>query len=96
MKLNTKLLTPNDRANYAQLIANMLNMPQYNFKAYRPNDWDFSYWTVDENNNWKIQFYEDDTLEIIHRRSSRDEKIEGQIKILASWLVARFGFSYAN
>jgi len=79
-----------DRIDFAILISNMLEWPQYKESSgcpYRPNPSDFYYWTLDSGNNWKVKFYEDNqTIEIYHRY-----QMEKEVKCLCDWLICKFG-----
>lgn len=93
MILKSKIpLTARDRESYAHSVAAILNWRvDHSQIPYKPNISDDYYFTVDEPNNWKIKFYDDNqTFEIVHRYSGRDEKINEEILILSEWLAIRF------
>lgn len=84
-----------DRKEIARLISSLLIHPRHKDSSgcpYMPNSGDDSFWTLDTGNDWKVLFKEDRIIELYHRYSSQNHKVE----ILANWLVARFGFEMAE
>lgn len=55
---------------------------------YKPNEHDDSFWTVDDGNDWKVKFFNDDLnlIEIIHRYRNKEA-----INNLTYWLSYRIG-----
>jgi hypothetical protein len=94
MTLKSKtLITPKDREFYAHSIAAMLNWRiNHTDIPYKPNPHDDLYWTVDENNNWKVEFGHDGySMKIINRYATAFQ-IKRETDALNCWLVARFYF----
>lgn len=74
-----------DRESMAQCITRYMGaLPD--FKPYKPNEHDDSFWTVDAGNDWKIKFYDDKPkeVEIIHRYNNQEA-----ITALSTWIAYR-------
>lgn len=88
--------TPNSltKQEIAYLVAAQLNWPKWDFQAYCPNKSDYFFWTVDEGNDWKLKFIQEEPGELwIYHRYGANEKINKQVQLLGEWLIARFGFT---
>lgn len=86
-----KLTVPYDIASKpakTQLVKSISGLIEGNrsvFEPYRPNEYDWDFWTLDSGNDWKIKFYENNTFEIWYRY---DKDCEIARK-LVNWLTFR-------
>ncbi len=80
-------ITPDMRREFAVDLGRIVcsgRMPPY-----MPNEGDDTFWTVDEGNDWKIQFYPDKLSEF-EVRFRYDRGNPEQEKALAGWLVVKW------
>ena len=79
-------ISKEQRVLIAEWLANVVNdqWKKDDFQAYKPNEDKDDFWTVDRNNNIKVQFFNDELndLKIIHRYNSPDAIIG-----LSRWLA---------
>lgn len=92
MKIKTTLnfSIPEVRREFVKSLAVEFNNPFGTFDPYCPNAGNETYWTLDDNNNWKVLFFyhhgENDTFEIRYRYNG--EKAE---KFMREWVEKNSG-----
>lgn len=57
-----------DRMRFAKIVSNLFPHSS-NFDPYKPNEWDDSFWTLDQGNDYKLKFLSDEPnkVELRHR-----------------------------
>ena len=74
-----RLITNEDKQKLAQKISYIVC--GYDFVPYRPNENDFSFWTLDSNNDWKLKIYidEPEVIDIYYRYRTTGEIVEPKL-----------------
>ena len=78
-----------DRESLAIRAANaMCGIYTGSFEPYKPTAHDDSFWTIDKDNNWKLQFFEDslNKVAVIHRYGNREA-----VTLMTNWFAYQTG-----
>lgn len=73
---------------FAKFVADLFP-DSIRFEPYMPNQWDYSFWTVDRGNDWKLKFMDDRVVEIRYRYH-RDGNHYALVS-LANWIKWHYG-----
>lgn len=89
---NELFVTNEQKQAFAQLASKTLGDDQFGFEPYRPNDWDWDFWTIDNGTDFKVKFWGAREVQFVHRyEHRRGKEITDELIVLGLRVKSAFG-----